>query len=168
MPEELLSHYAKTTLRCERCSNEVDNFKDQMIKALANQQIAHHKEVKGLKWDLDSAHRQIRKMKSQWPTDQPGIELKGENEMEWPAHKASMHVTHNDHKNIYQSVAEWCDDNVDWVNWVSDAEKAKAIEMDSVWSIQWYPDTPVGFYVVAASTFEAAIEAALLVEGSEK
>ena len=34
-------------------------------------------------------------------------------------------------------------------------EKLKAIELDSVWELQWYPDTPIGSYYVAASSLEA-------------
>lgn len=46
-------------------------------------------------------------------------------------------------------------------DWVSDAEKEKAMETDSVWTLQWYPDTPVGFYQLAASSLDAVIRAAL-------
>lgn len=46
----------------------------------------------------------------------------------------------------------------------------KAIRENSVWTIQWYPDTPVGFACVGASTFEAAARFALARnnEGSER
>ena len=49
----------------------------------------------------------------------------------------------------------------DRVRWASEAERAKALAENSVWTIQWYPDTPVGFICVGASTLAAAVEAAL-------
>lgn len=45
--------------------------------------------------------------------------------------------------------------------WVSDEERAKAIETNRCWTLQWYPKTPVGFSVVRASTLEAAVHGAL-------
>jgi hypothetical protein len=38
-------------------------------------------------------------------------------------------------------------------------EKEKAIATNKVWEIHWYPETPVGFCSVLASTLSAAIEA---------
>jgi hypothetical protein len=47
------------------------------------------------------------------------------------------------------------------IQWASEDERLKAIAENSVWTIQWYPTTPVGFCCVGASTFEAAARAAL-------
>lgn len=52
-------------------------------------------------------------------------------------------------------------DDEDIIDWVSPEEREKALRENSVWTIQWYPATPVGFYCVGASTFEAACEYAL-------
>lgn len=49
----------------------------------------------------------------------------------------------------------------DIICWASEEERLKAIRENSVWSIQWYPETPVGFCCVGASTFEAAARFAL-------
>ena len=75
----------------------------------------------------------------------------------WPAHKGAMHITHNEHKSNYQSAEEWALENDDrhYADWISDDERAKAIAEDSIWTLQWYPETPVGFCCVAASSFEA-------------
>jgi hypothetical protein len=43
--------------------------------------------------------------------------------------------------------------------WVSEEEKQRAIETNSVWSLQWYPETPVGFHSLLASSLEAVITA---------
>jgi hypothetical protein len=49
-------------------------------------------------------------------------------------------------------------DVYDQNSWPSEEELAKSIATGEVWEIQWYPDTPVGFYRVCAATFEAALE----------
>ena len=79
----------------------------------------------------------------------------GKESFDWlPKHAAALYLTHNDHKGVYESIEdhygylEDCD-------WVSPEEKLKAIELDSVWELQWYPDTPIGSYYVAASSLEA-------------
>lgn len=50
-------------------------------------------------------------------------------------------------------------DSEDRIEWASDAERRKAIAENSVWTIQWYPETQVGFHCVGASTLAAAIRA---------
>lgn len=64
----------------------------------------------------------------------------------------------------YQTVAEveaergkgWRDRHQ--FDWVSEEERQRAIAANSMWGIQWYPDTPVGFCAVAASSLAALIE----------
>ena len=68
-----------------------------------------------------------------------------------PKHKCGLHLNHNEHRNYYQTVEE-CYDPEDFV---SEDEWLKAIKEDSVWVLQWYPNTPIGFARVAASTLEA-------------
>ena len=38
------------------------------------------------------------------------------------------------------------------IQWENEAMKAKSIETGELWEMQWYPDTPVSFYCVAAPT----------------
>lgn len=82
-----------------------------------------------------------------------------------PEHKASLHLTHNDHLASYQTAEEaiayddaQAKDDCDFFNWVSDEQKQKARETGSIWTLQWYPDTPVGFCTLAASDLEAILE----------
>lgn len=74
--------------------------------------------------------------------------------MDFPAHKASMHLVHNDHLSYYSTVenavlqedhgyAEDC--------WISEEQKQKAIATNECWYIQWYPETPVGFCCKSAA-----------------
>ena len=80
---------------------------------------------------------------------------------------SSLTIGFNDHHaSNYVDAAGWRDEygkygKDDMVEWASDEEREKAIRENSVWTIQWYPETPVGFYCVGASTFEAAAKFAL-------
>lgn len=87
------------------------------------------------------------------------------NEFKWPPHQAEFSLTHNEHKNSYCSIKEAGLDESEY--WVSEEERQKALATDSVWVIQWYPHTPVGFYRFQASTFEAVYAAAMAVEADE-
>lgn len=74
----------------------------------------------------------------------------------------------DDHACNYEDAESWHDnsgfyrgDREDRIDWASEDERMKAIRENSVWTIQWYPETPVGFCCVGASTFEAAARYAL-------
>jgi len=80
--------------------------------------------------------------------------------MKFPAHKAALTLQHNDHKNDYTSAEQWIVDLNDWCTWESDEAKQRAIDTDSIWTLQWYPETPVGFCCVAAPTLEEVLRLA--------
>lgn len=72
--------------------------------------------------------------------------------MNWlPAHKCGLHLSHNEHRDVYETIHEFYD--VD--DFVSPEEWHEAVAKDSVWVLQWYPETPIGFHRIAASTLEA-------------
>jgi hypothetical protein len=71
-----------------------------------------------------------------------------------PAHDAALFLTHNEHKNYYEDAAKWIEEQGDLFDWQSDGHKRRAIETDSVWVLQWYPNTPVGFNAIAAPTLD--------------
>lgn len=82
---------------------------------------------------------------------------------ELPTHEASLTLVHNDHKNNYLTVAEAIEQEVFGYTeecWVSEAERLRAIESNDCWSLQWYPNSPVGFYILAAHSLDALLEAA--------
>jgi hypothetical protein len=75
-----------------------------------------------------------------------------------PSHKGGLYIGHNNHLGSYltaeQAIAE--DDanresGTNLFDWVSDEQKQKAIETGNIWTLQWYPDTPVGFCMMAAA-----------------
>ena len=83
--------------------------------------------------------------------------------MNWPRHEASMHLTHNDHKSYYQTVAqsiERDDHGYSADCWVSEEQKQRAIETNDCWTLQWYPDTPVGFCILSAADLDVLLEKA--------
>ena len=77
--------------------------------------------------------------------------------MNWlPEHKCGLHLNHNEHRNVYETVEQFYDADY----FISTGEWHKAVAEDSVWVLHWYPNTPIGFTRIAASTLEA-IEAKL-------
>jgi len=77
--------------------------------------------------------------------------------MNWlPEHKCGLHLSHNEHRDVYETVEQFYESEC----FVSSDEWRKAVAEDSVWVLHWYPDTPIGFHRIAASTLEA-IEARL-------
>ena len=72
--------------------------------------------------------------------------------MNWlPEHKCGLHLSHNEHRDMYETIEEF----YDLEDFVSPEELQKAIAEDSVWVLQWYPDTPIGSYCLLASSLEA-------------
>lgn len=72
----------------------------------------------------------------------------------------SMIIEHNDHKSIYQDLRDYLADKSNHIedDMFRDAdERQRCIDHDSLWMVQWYPDTPVGFSRVYASTLQAAM-----------
>ena len=68
----------------------------------------------------------------------------------------NLHIEKDPHTTGYETVEEYL--LTEWgnhLNWISDGEKQRAIETGHIWTLQWYPNTPVGFYVVAAASLSA-------------
>lgn len=82
--------------------------------------------------------------------------------MKWPPHKASLTLTHNDHKCNYETVEESIQRGSFGYKancWVSAEQMQKAIETNDCWMLQWYPDTPVGFCVLSAADLDVLLDA---------
>ena len=79
--------------------------------------------------------------------------------MKLPRHEASLSLTHNQHKDYYMTVAQSVDEKEHgYRDWVSEEQKQKAIETNECWFIQWYPNTPVGFCIMAACDLEILLD----------
>ena len=85
--------------------------------------------------------------------------------MNLPKHECGLYLTHNAnrdyYKNIEDAIAE-VDKGPD--EWASPEEREKALATDSIWNLHWYPDTPIAFFSVSASTLEAVLKKAKEVE----
>jgi hypothetical protein len=77
--------------------------------------------------------------------------------MKLPEHKCGLYLQHNQYRDYYQSPAEWIEDH-DVYDWKDEASKQAAIDSSSIWTLQWYPETPIGFYAIAAPTLEEVLE----------
>ncbi len=83
-----------------------------------------------------------------------------------PKH-VTLHIAHDPHKGVYESVQQYfrskdeCahgpTDGFDESEWISRDDFKEAVAHDSLWEIQWYPNSPVGFCTAYGSTFENAM-----------
>ena len=72
--------------------------------------------------------------------------------LDWlPEHKCGLYLSHNEHRDVYEPIEEFYDAK----DFISQEEWHKAVKEDSVWVLQWYPNTPIGFNRIAASTLQA-------------
>lgn len=72
--------------------------------------------------------------------------------MNWlPKHKCGLYLSHNEHRDVYETVEQFYEVE----DFISQDEWHKAVAEDSVWVLQWYPETPIGFCRIAASTLDA-------------
>lgn len=91
--------------------------------------------------------------------------------MELPKH-TSLSINHigrglttgYEHHNYYESVDQLVSDYNLTETFVSPEDYRKCIETDSLWVIQWYPDTPIGSYIVSGSTLEICMSRVMEIE----
>jgi hypothetical protein len=89
--------------------------------------------------------------------------------MKFPKHEASLHLTHNQHKAYFRTVEQSIEDEDHGYradDWVSEEQKQKAIATNECWSLQWYPDTPVGSYSLSAADLDVLLNACCAVENA--
>lgn len=75
-----------------------------------------------------------------------------------------LHLTRNDYASNYCTAKQWIEDYSATQDWFKDEspEQIKAmIDTDTIWTLQIYPDTPVGFYKWNRATLEEVIDAAM-------
>jgi hypothetical protein len=83
---------------------------------------------------------------------------------------SSLSIEFNDFASNYLTAVEA--EREGWfrfLDWASADERLRALATNSVWRVQWYPETPVGFHFVLASTLAAAVSAAsgIVTEGGD-
>lgn len=83
--------------------------------------------------------------------------------MKLPKHECGLYLEHNPHKDVYETLeAFYLGDR--WPSFVSEEAKQRSIDTNEIWTLRWYPLTPVGFYLVAAPSLEECLQFALEVE----
>ncbi|MEM7738710.1 MAG: hypothetical protein AAF267_23310 [Deinococcota bacterium] len=76
-----------------------------------------------------------------------------------PEHACELGIEHNLHRFNKMSVREHMElFDYDEDDFSSPEQHQKALEVDELWSLQWYPNTPVGFCITLAADFEALFE----------
>ena len=79
--------------------------------------------------------------------------------MKFPEHKCGLYLEHNENRDSYETVKEHLEKGYwEFCEWESDGHKQRAIDTNEIWTLQWYPNTPVGFNAVAAPTLEELLE----------
>lgn len=69
---------------------------------------------------------------------------------------SSIYISYNDHSVNYETARD-CYDYEENGTWVSQEDKQRALDTNSVWNIQWYPDTPIGSYSVYGSSLTSVL-----------
>ncbi len=83
----------------------------------------------------------------------------------FPPHKCGLYLEHNDCRNVYEDVATWVISDSERAcpyAWKDANQKQRAINTNEVWTLQWYPETPIGFHAIAAPTLPELLEFSIL------
>ena len=90
--------------------------------------------------------------------------------MNLPSHKAGLYLTHNQHKDYYESIQDHINKypNIDADYFVSPEDMQKCIDTDELWELQWYPETPISFHKVIGSSLEIVLKRAMEIEAKLK
>lgn len=74
----------------------------------------------------------------------------------------SLHLSRDgDHACNYMTASDWIDNNSNWYDEVPEEELQRMRESNTIWALQIYPHTPVGFNWWHGATLDAAIDAAI-------
>lgn len=74
----------------------------------------------------------------------------------FPGHKCSLTLSHNPHKDVYDTIEVYIERLCG--EWVSEEEKVKALETNDFWMLQWYPNTPICFFLLYAHNLDKLLE----------
>lgn len=73
--------------------------------------------------------------------------------------KASVSVTINEHRNYYQTVEQYLEE--DDIEDVDQEVINKMVELDTIVELQCYPRTPIGFHLIHHYDVDQAIDSAI-------
>ena len=82
--------------------------------------------------------------------------------MNFPRHKCGLFLTHNEHRDYYQSAQDFIENDLESrecpPEWSTSTSRQCCIDANEIWELQWYPDTPIGSYCVVGATLEEVLE----------
>jgi hypothetical protein len=73
--------------------------------------------------------------------------------MKLPRHECGLYLEHNANRDYHQTVADYLEESTHY-QFKDDASRAQCIAENQIWTLQWYPDTPIGSFSVAAATLD--------------
>lgn len=73
-------------------------------------------------------------------------------------HTCGLYLQHNACKDMYETVAQMLNSNENFYGWQNEKSKQKAVDTNEIWTLQWYPDTPIGCYAIAAPTLKELMD----------
>jgi hypothetical protein len=82
-------------------------------------------------------------------------------EIAFPKH-IDLILEHNPHVSDGVTVAEHIRNLSDYYHddvWATETSREQEIDTNDLWCLQWYPITPIGFYVVAGATWKEVVAA---------
>ena len=79
--------------------------------------------------------------------------------------KASVHLEYRSQSAYYQTLTDLLRDPEDKEQFLSEEDYQICLATDKYWELQFYPDTPVGFYKLIGSDVEKLLDRALEVVG---
>jgi len=80
--------------------------------------------------------------------------------IQWPAHKCGMYLSHNRHRDYYETArTAIISGTYDLENFIDPEDHQLCIKNDEVWELQWYPNTPVGSFIICGSSLEKVLNA---------
>lgn len=75
--------------------------------------------------------------------------------------KCEVHILINPHKNCYQTIDEYLHDNEYFLDDIDTEIYSKIIETGTFITLHFYPDTPVGSYIINHYDLELVVDIAL-------
>lgn len=71
----------------------------------------------------------------------------------------------SDHSSNYMRASEWIEQNPEWFDGTPEVDMERMASTDTIWQLQIYPHTPVGFNVLCRATLDDLIDSAMSEEG---
>lgn len=82
-----------------------------------------------------------------------------ENTMEFPKHM-SLHISHNPHKEYYETVKQYLDNYEQFRDCISKEDLEICIKENELWELHWYPNTPIVFHKIHSYSLKRCLELA--------